>query len=161
YLAARGLSWFGPPIAVPMALALAMFEAHVGGTSVAAYARQQAPAFRLLDDMRAAEAGRPERPVLATDRRQSFDLRRPLIWVGDAGPKFSTSLSAPPQHEWLELVKYWNSGGRDPVWLVVDPKRAQVELVEHARPAAYRWPLPDPVLIGGVRPSEMDWYRLD
>jgi hypothetical protein len=58
-------------------------------------------------------------------------------------------------------VKYWNSGGRAPVWFVVDPKRAQMALVDHGDPIRYRWPLPYPVLLGGVRPNEMDWYRVD
>ena len=70
-------------------------------------------------------------------------------------------LPAPPQHEWLEPVKYWNGGGRRPVWFVADPRRAQIDLVAHGRPAAYRWSIPYPVLLGGVRPNEMDWYRVD
>jgi hypothetical protein len=36
-----------------------------------------------------------------------------------------------------------------------------MDLVDHGDPTEYRWALPYPVLIGGVRPNEMDWYRLD
>ena len=41
--------------------------------------------------------------------------------------------------------------------------RTDLALVDHAvEPCAdYRWPLQYPVLIGGVRPNEMDWYVFD
>jgi Dolichyl-phosphate-mannose-protein mannosyltransferase len=144
-----------------VAIAVAMASAHAGGTSVAAFAREKAPAFRLLDDMRGAAAAAKELPVLAMDRKQSFDFRRPMIWVGGALPQFARSLPAPPQHEWLEAVKYWSEGGRAPVWFVVDPKRTMIHLVQHGDPARYRWALPHPVLIGGARPDQMDFYRVE
>jgi len=143
--------------------AVAMLCAHTGGISVAAYSRARAPAFRLLDDMRRAGASIAP-PVLAFDRREEFDLRRPIRWIGAEMPAVDRKLAAPPQHEWLELVKYWNSGGRAPVWLVVDPKRDAVDLIgrgpDGTDPLRYRWLLPYPVLLSGVRPNEMDWYRV-
>jgi hypothetical protein len=75
-------------------------------------------------------------------------------------PRVARQLPAPPQHEWLEAVKYWNSGGRAPVWFVVDPRRAAVDLVQHGAPVTYRWSLPNPVLLSGIRPNEMDFYRV-
>jgi hypothetical protein len=143
---------------------IAVVSAHVGGTSVAAYARDKPPAFRLLDDVRSAGAAVHTAPVLALDRRQDFDLRRPIRWVGDAMPVIERKLPAPAQHEWLELVKYWNSGGRAPVWLVVDPMRHVVDLIGRGaagtEPVRYRWRVPYPILLSGVRPNEMDWYRI-
>jgi hypothetical protein len=47
------------------------------------------------------------------------------------------------------------------VWFVVDPMRTSIDLVQHGPPVRYRWPLPYPVLLSGVRPNEMDWYRVD
>ena len=58
-------------------------------------------------------------------------------------------------------MKYWSEGGRAPVWFVVDPKRTMIDLVQHGDPARYRWALPHPVLIGGARPDEMDFYRVE
>jgi hypothetical protein len=159
FLAAGGLRLLPWQSGAIVVAAIAMFDAHVGGTSLAAFASRPAPAFRLLDDLR--KAARGTAPVLAMDRKQSFDFRRPLVWEGGAASLFDRTLPAPPQHEWLEAVKYWNGGGRAPVWFVVDPKRTAIDLVQHGGPAAYRWPLPYPVLIGGVRPDEMDWYRVD
>jgi len=160
YLAAAGIARLPTTIAVIAAVALAMFDAHVGGTSIAAYARQKAPAFRLLDDM-AAEPARGSSPVLAMDRRNAFDFRRPIVWAGAQMPRFETTLAAPPQHEWLEAMRYWNRGGRGPLWLVVDPKRTAIDLLQHHGPARYRWALPYPALVSGARPDEMDWYRVE
>jgi hypothetical protein len=161
YLAVEGTRRFPRRSGVAVAIAIAMFSAHVGGTSIAAYSRQQAPAFRLLGDMRTVARSLRDPPVLAMDRRESLDFRRPIAWTDAAMPRMSRTLPAPAQHEWLEAVKYWNSGADAPVWFVVDPKRTSMALVQHGDPAEYRWQLPYPALLSGVRPNEMDWYRVN
>jgi hypothetical protein len=161
YLAAAGLRWAPSEAAWLLALPIVMFDAHVGGRSIAAYAGQKAPAFRLLDDMKRAAEATGARPVLAPDRRESFDMRRPILWMGGAMPSIVRQLAVPPQHEWLEAVQYWNAGGRAPVWFLVDPRRTAIDLVQHASAFGYSWPLPYPVLISGVRPNDVDWYPLD
>jgi hypothetical protein len=150
-----------------LAVGLAMFDAHVGGTSVAAYAREPAPAFQMLSDM-GREARRLRRPpIVAMDRREDLDLRRPIRWVDDRNPGearrlgLENRLPAPPQREWLELARYWNGGGKGPVWFVADPLRTDIDLVDHRQPSSYIWALPYPVLVSGVRPNEMRWFRLD
>ncbi|MCU1383576.1 MAG: hypothetical protein JWL71_2273 [Acidobacteria bacterium] len=157
YLIVAGLRSLPWDTGLAVAIALAMFSAHVGGRSIAAYSRTPAPAFRLLEAMRNAPRADA---VLAMDRRESLDLRRPMKWVGEATPA-AQILAAPPQHEWLEAAKYWNGGGRSPLWFVVDPLRSSIDLVQHGEPLRFRWPLPYPVLLSGVRPNEMDWYRVD
>jgi hypothetical protein len=141
---------------------LAAFNAHVGGTSVAAYSRQKAPAFRMLDDMKHAAAQTSGPLTLAMDRREQFDLRRPITWAGDIMPRIGQQLPAPPQREWLELVKYWNGSNEQggTTWFIADPLRTDIDLVQHSDPVAYEWMLPYPPLIGGVRPGNMHWYRL-
>ena len=161
YLSVAGLRVLPWDTGLAFAVAIAMFGAHTGGTSIAAYSRAKAPAFRLLDDMRAAASSAAVPPVLAMDRRESSDLRKAILWVGAAAPRVARTLPAPPQHEWLEAVQYWNDGGRAPVWFVVDPMRASIDLIQHGAPARYRWPLPYPVLLNGTRPNEMDWYRVE
>ena len=131
------------------------------------YSRIEAPAFRMLGDMRAltgpgtARRAPPIAAVLAMHRRADLDLRRPFLWLGGQMPRFSERLDAPPQHEWLEAVEYWNGSGRDEVWFVADPARTDLALFDRgsARIATYRWPLPQHSLVGGVRPDVMDWYR--
>ena len=161
YLAVAGLRALPWDAGLAFAVAIAMFDAHVGGTSIAAYSRVAAPAFRMLDAMRGAARAERVAPVLAMDRREALDLRRPIAWIGGAMPPVARMLASPPQHEWLEAVKYWNGGGRAPVWFVVDPLRTSIDLVQHGDPLTFRWTVPYPVLLSGARPSEMDWYRVD
>ena len=143
------------------AAGLAGIALAVAHPSLVAYASDAAPAFRMLADMRAGTS-RSAAPILAVHRRQDFDLRRPLKWMGADGPAFSARMPAPPRLEWLELVKYWNSGGRQTAWFVGDPLRSDLALVHHTGPrASYRWSLRFRELIGGVRPAEMEWYALD
>jgi hypothetical protein len=162
YLAIRGLKAVGVIPALVLASCLAALNAHVGGTSVAAYSRQKAPVFRMLDDMEHAAAQISGPLTLAMDRRQQLDLRRPIAWVGDTMPRIEQRLPAPPQREWLELVKHWNDSNQQggTTWFVADPLRTDIDLVQHPDPVAYEWMLPYPLLIGGVRPGNMNWYRL-
>ena len=141
---------------VAAAIAAAMFGAHVGGTSLAAYASQPAPAFRLLADMgRAATA-----PVaVAMDRREELDLRAPAKFLRGYPPNLEVLLSR-PQHEALDAAREL-TGTHKPLWFIADPKRADIDLIQHGEPRRYRWSLPYPVLIDGVRPNEMDWHELD
>ena len=133
--------------------------------AVQAFSAADAPAFQMLDDM-AAAASTGSRPVLAMHRRAELDLRRPLQWVGDAGPSVARRLPSPPKREWLELVRYWNEGGSDDLWFVGDPLRSDLALVGRPRlQGAYRWTRPETpwpfdlfTVLGGVRPSEFDWY---
>ncbi|HZR27064.1 MAG TPA: hypothetical protein VFA59_25935 [Vicinamibacterales bacterium] len=156
FLAAAGARAIPAHAGTAIAIGAAMFSAHVGGTSLAAYARQPAPAFRLMADMANASA---EHPVVGMDRREAFDLRKPMLMT-DAASSFSQTLPSPPQHEWLAAVNYWTGGGRGPVWFLADPKRTDIDLIQHGEPTRYRWNLPYPVLIDGVRPNEIDWHRL-
>jgi hypothetical protein len=144
YLAVAGARVLPRQSGLALVALLSIASAHVAGTSVAAFARQKAPAFRLLDDMSAAARAAPNAPVLAMDRREELDLRRPIRWVGGAMPALGPRLPSPPQHEWLELAKYWETGGRTPVWFVADPLRTDIELVDHPDPVEYRWSLPYP-----------------
>ena len=163
FLAASGALAMTRPryVGVAAAMAAAIAGAHIGGVSLAAYARQPAPAFRLLADMGAAGRAVDAPPVLGMDRREALDLRRPMQWVGAAMPAIAGQLPSRPQHEWLSPVKYWNDGGAAPVWFVADPERTDIDLIGHAAPVRYRWLLPYPVLMSGTRPNEMDWYRID
>jgi hypothetical protein len=161
FLAACGIFVAGPTAGMVLAVALAAFDAHIGGLSVASYASEPAPAFRLLGDMRqSSSAARADAPVLAMHRREDLDLRRPMVWA--SALSFSDRLAAPPKHEWLETVKYWNAGGRRTVWFIADPLRTDLALVDHrdAWLTRYRWALEQHGLVGGVRPDVMDWYRL-
>ena len=166
YLAYRGALLLPRPAAVLAMASIVAAGAYVSERAISGYSVVEAPAFRLIDDMHAAAdpagAAVATTPVLAMHRRDYFDFRRPFQWAGDLLPQFSLRLAAPPKHEWLEVVKYWNGGGREPVWFIADPPRSDLALFRFSdRPASYRWPFPDTVLVGGSRPDEMDWHVID
>jgi hypothetical protein len=113
----------------------------------------------MLADMARTPVGAP--PVLAMDRREALDLRGPLKYLGGPVPRVGSLLPSPPQHESFEVMKYLGADGHLPVWFVADPKRTDIEAIQHGEPQRYRWSLPYAVLLDGTRPSEMDWYELD
>jgi hypothetical protein len=160
YLAACGLSWLGRRPALAAAAVVAAVGVTTAEQTLFGFARAEAPAFRMLEEMNAAEG--INAPILAMHRKEYFDLRRPIDWVGSKIPAFAARLQAPPKHEWMEVVKYWNGGGRAPVWFIADPLRSDLALFDHGAPEGkYRWPFDQPDLIGGVRPNEMDWYVIE
>jgi hypothetical protein len=170
YLVIWGASLLHRHVAVVATIAIAAASVFVDDATAYGYAQMPAPAFRMLGDMHAApfqsEGGhpdvRPGDPVLAMHRNQDFSMRRPIQWVGEAMPKLAAHLPAPPKHEWLEVVKYWNAGGRDPVWFVGDPLRSDLALIHgQRRPTLYRWPFRFTMLVGGARPDELDWHVFD
>ena len=159
FLAMRGLG--AGPIVPRLGVAIAAWSIAIATLDTRAYAQAPAPAFRMLDEMR-IEAARLSStgtvPVLAAHRREDLDLRRPLVWMGERMPRL-LRLPAPPKHEWLELVKYWNGGGRAPIWFAADPLRSDLALIDRDAPdRRFTWPVTYPVLLGGIRPNEMTWH---
>jgi hypothetical protein len=158
-LAALGLEPLGGRAVLLAIVALVATNLAVAHPTLAAYSGLPAPAFRMLADMRQASGGLAgsEQPVLATH----FDSRRAVQWAGPGVTGSAERLDTRPRHEWLEVVRYWNGGGRRPVWFAANPRRTDLALIEHDAPRArYRWPFPHLELIGGVRPSATDWYTL-
>jgi hypothetical protein len=163
YLAVRAASALPQGAGIGIAFGAGMVNAVIACLSMVGYSRAEAPAFRMLGDMRATAAIRPGTlPVLAMHSREDLDLRKPIQWVGSDMPAFASRLPAPPRYEWLELVKYWNQGGRDAVWFVADPRRSDLALIDQVSGRrSYVRSLTYPVLLGGVRPGDMDWYVVD
>jgi hypothetical protein len=166
YLATRAMAAAPRSVGITITGGVVALNVMVAGFSLREYASTPAPVFRMLADMRssgAAAAGKQPPPVLAMHRRQNLDNRRPMQWAAAEMPAIARRLPAPPKHEWLEVVKYWNSGGTEPVWFVDDPMRTDLALFDHVarRERTYTWPLQYPVLIGGVRPGNMRWHVFD
>ena len=163
-LAVAALAALPDVVAVAATLALAAWGASIGDGVIARYARPEAPVFRMIGDWASAAAqSAPFRPpVLAMHRREAFDLRRPLQWRASQLPTFDRRLPSTAKHEWLDVVQYWNDGGTAPVWFVADPLRSDLALIRTAaRPVRYRWGFEPTILLGGSRPSQMDWYVLE
>jgi hypothetical protein len=163
-LAVAGADLAGRRAGAVLVILLAAVNIAIGQPTLAAYASAPAPAFRMLAEMETSgkTPGPGGHPVLAMHRRQAFDLRRPMRWAGGETQAMAEQLASPPKHEWLEVVKYWNGGGREPIWFVADPLRSDLALIHHGDPRGrYRWAVTDAGLIGGVRPGTMDWFVLD
>ncbi len=148
-------------------VAVAVANLTIAQLDLARYARAPAPAFRLLADMREAQRHAGTGPVVVgMDRRESLDLRRPLQWAGDDQPQWAMRLPSPPKTEWQQVVDYWTRGGRDIVWYIADPARAEfaradlplVDPFVRRDRRTYRWDVSHHVLLDGVRPDVMDWY---
>lgn len=122
------------------------------------YAREGNPVFRAVHDIEARSAetdarGRP-RPILAMHHSVSRLLR--------AEPSSLTTLPSIPDYEWLELVNYWRSGGRAPIWFLAEPHRTDLALVDPTSRRlvrAYTWPFHNPRLT--TQPPGLLWYELD
>jgi hypothetical protein len=163
YLAAVGVSIVAGHAKSVVAASVAVGSLVIGSSALSGYASAPAPAFRVLEDLRVAAQALPVPPALAMHRRQELDMRRPLLWNRDRLPVWSAHLPAPPTHEWLEVVRYWNAGGRAPVWFLADPPRSDLRLVDPrsvVKRGSYRWVFGATELIGGVRPNVMDWYEI-
>lgn len=163
YLAASGLAVLprlGAGVAAGAIVALGVVTTQ---PALRAYATARAPAFQVVDLLAGSGAAEEARPALAMHRRQELDMRRPLRWSRDRLPEWTAHLPAPPKQEWLELVKYWNGGGRAPIWFLADPPRSDLRLIDaHAleKVREYRWAFNASNLLGGVRPNVMDLYRI-
>jgi hypothetical protein len=135
---------------------LAAWSLVVATPQLTAYAAVGSPTARLFDRITAAAATATPAPVVAMHQA----LLRPL----EAEPRpVGTRLPSPPRHEWLELVRYWQSGATGPVWFLADPRRTDLALVDpQARRDAetFSWGVTSMSLLGGMRPADVQWYRL-
>jgi hypothetical protein len=163
-LAVRGAAAFWGPLALPSAAALVVWSLVVAGPALAAYANAPPPVFRVFESMGREGASERPVPVVAMHRRVATETRRAREWQGHAAFPWPV-LASPRGYEWLELVKYWRDGGTSPVWFLAEARRTDLALVD---PASRRlrtraeWPFRRAeALVGGARPSEMDWWSID
>jgi hypothetical protein len=134
----------------------------IGAMELQVYARHGAPAMVAFGEL--ADATDEEGARLITmHHRIAEETRR--AW----GPAVQSRrlalerLEARVGYEWLQPVHYWSSGGDEPVWFLADPRRTDLALIDPAAAllrGSYRWPVRYPAaLMGGARPSIMDWYE--
>jgi hypothetical protein len=96
-------------------------------------------------------------------RRVLTETRRAFLWEFGGTTFWSRATASPVKHEWLELVKYWEGGGDDPVWFLAEPARTDLALIDppsRRLMTAYRWPFAAGPFVGGVRPGDIDWYEI-
>ena len=143
----------GAAASAPMVLVAAMLAVPIGRV----YGGEPHPAFRAIADMDAQAKTAPPAAIYS-----HYALRRPLQATAPAGLRV---VEPRRSYEWLGMVTYWRDGGRQPLWFLADPRRTDLELIDpHARRRTvtqYRWSVGDHQVLGGTRPTAVDWYRLD
>jgi hypothetical protein len=169
FLAVRGVMLFtrhpiahsprdgGPALAsVPIAAAaISIAGVAIASPVLVAYAAEPGPVVRVLRALQ-AEARHTQPGALAM--HQTFVRPLAAEQVG-----LDRQLPAPPRLEWLELEKYWNAGGTEPIWFLADPVRSDLALIDpHSRDDAtdVRWPLVARAAFGGMRPAAVRWHRM-
>ena len=155
FLAVRGVALVSER-AVPLVAAIVSIWAVAIATPVlVAYASEPSPTVRAIEAM-TVEARTITPGALAM--HQTF--KRPL--EAEEVP-ITIQLPSPPRREWLELAKYWKEGHTEPVWLLADPTRSDMALIDPvSRQDAidFYWPLVARPAFGGMRPSSVRWYRM-
>jgi hypothetical protein len=155
FLAAVALDAAGRAGAVA-AVALAAWSLSVAVPQLAAYVEHGSPTARLFDRVTAAAATAASPPVVALHQA----LLRPL--EAETRP-IGARLPSPPRREWLELARHWQSDASGPVWFLADPRRTDLALVDpQARRdvETFTWGVASLSLLGGMRPADVQWYRL-
>jgi hypothetical protein len=156
FLAVRGASILGPHVGVAAAAALAVWSLSLAIPVLAAYAAEPSPTTRALDAMRQEiqKSGQPGGLAM----HQAF--QRPL--AAEDVP-VTRVLRSPPRREWLEAVRYWREGSSAPLWLLADPARTDLALVDPGSRrdrTSFAWAFNSLSTIGGMRPSAVAWHRL-
>lgn len=155
FLAVRGVMLFSAAPVPIAAAAISIAGVAIASPVLVAYAAEPSPVVRVLQALQ-AESRQTKPGALAM--HQTFV--RPLE-AEDVG--FDRQLPAPPRREWLELDKYWNTGGTEPLWFLADPVRSDLALIDpHSRDDAtdVRWPLVARPAFGGMRPAAVRWHRM-
>ncbi|MEW6320096.1 MAG: DUF2723 domain-containing protein [Acidobacteriota bacterium] len=155
WLAVSALALAGPRVMAAGAAAVVVWSLALAWPASVAYAARPSPVVRALAEMHeAATAGAPG----ALAMHQTF--RRPL----DAQDvRIEPRLPSPPRREWLELAAYWKSGATAPLWMLADPHRSDLALVDprsREDRTRYAWDVDSLSALGGMRPADVVWYRM-
>ncbi len=151
---AEGLPARALPVAAIGVAAIALMQALPASVR---YAHEGAPVFRAFDDMAATAHG--------GDRVDAIALHAGALRAAEwSMPILPARLAiAPHGYEWLALVGLWQAEPSARAWFVADPDRTDLALFDpRARDLAraYRWGFVAPPFVGGARPDNIDWYRM-
>jgi hypothetical protein len=143
----------GAAASAPMVLATAFLAVPIGRV----YGGEPHPAFRAIADMDTRAKTAPPAAIYS-----HYALRRPLQAAAPAGVRV---VEPRRSYEWLGMAAYWREGGLQTLWFLADPRRTDLALIDpQARlrtVTQYRWSVGDHQVLGGTRPTAVDWYRLD
>lgn len=127
-LAVVGLAWLLRRFVVAGALTLAVAGLSLALPDARLYATEIAPLSRAVRDMMAARRTMTEPPVITMHHPLWWSSRRTLDWyrpVWNVGPQ-----PFPGDREWLRIVSHFEQGRTNPVWLLADPSRTDLALID-------------------------------
>jgi hypothetical protein len=161
YLCVRGLALGGRSVLLAGAAGFSLAGLAFTAPALQAYSTHGSPVARAVRDLRADLPRQAEGRVLAMHhpfaialRDEHWDMRRlPIV----------------RRRLWLEIVKYWQGGETTPVWLLSQPgvngldryhELALMDPTARTLRGSYKWAFDASALLGGARPSEVDWFEL-
>jgi hypothetical protein len=155
FLATTAVEWMASRLVVPLIGIVAVWAVSLAAPVLASYGREPSPVVRAVEAMH-AEMGVVRPGALAL--HQTF--RRPLQALAVALPP---QLPSPPRREWLELAKYWREGHLEPLWMLADPQRTDLALIDPGSRidrVDLEWHFNSLSALGGMRPMNVHWYRM-
>lgn len=159
-LACLSLAAVGRRIGAAVAVASCVAMVVMVQPVTAEYARGW-PVFQVVAQMRATRQQSDVRPVLAAHNRAWWASARTLDWFRERW-----DVEPPPliiRQETMRLVRYWQSGAVDPIWLLSDPQRtdlARFDPASRVHETTHQLPNRVAMLVGGLRTYELGWWRL-
>jgi hypothetical protein len=159
-LAVVGLEYVARRAALPVLGALALWGVSIAAPTLAAYASEPSPTFRALGAMNSRSQGVAGASAAPGALAMHQTFRRPLE---AEGVPVSPVLASPPRREWLELVKYWRDGNAAPLWVLADPLRTDLALIDpksRAQRWDFQWSWSSLSELGGMRPKSVHWYQM-
>ncbi len=156
------LWWMPRRLALAFALVIVAASAGIAGPPLRAYAGAPSPIFRAFEVMATAPGASGDEPgVVAIHHRIGSESAQARVWM--AGHWSYRFLPYAQPDELEEAVNYWRSGAASSVWLIADPLRHDLALVDpraREQVGAYRWDSRTRTLVAFARPTDVDLWRL-
>jgi hypothetical protein len=155
FLVVHGLLQVAGRGGIAATAALCAASLAIATPAVSSYSDRPAPVYQALDDVRQRLPLATEPPVLAMHASVRLAAR--------GEPIVATALPSPVRHEWLELVKYWRTGGTAPVWFLASRRRTDLALIDPQSQSlvkSYAYPAASGAMLAGSRPRSVNWIEV-
>lgn len=161
-LAVVALWWLPRRLAVVSAIAVVAVTAGSAQVPLMAYHSTTAPIFRAFEVMATAGDWLTAAPdVVAIHKRIRSESAHARTWMEG---HWSFTVLPPERAGALSAtVSYWRDGATGSVWLIADPTRNDLALIDprtRERIGAYRWPAATRPLVAFARPTDVDLWLL-
>jgi hypothetical protein len=159
WMASLGLSLAGGAASMVAAGVLVVVGVAVTWPAAAEYREHGAPVSRAVRDIAMEAAASRTRPAVG----MHFEMRRAVEWSFGDGQLRPIVLGGRPGDEAATATRYFEEGGRGPVWFLANPRRVDLAVFDPAsvrEVRRYAWPFDPSAIAGNTRPNEVAWYEL-